>query len=307
MSFVGIDMTREQKVLKAGVFILTFLLFAAQAASQPDAEFAHKYLLPDGLVLGALDGKLVLQDSNENAGRKVSGWSFELAADAGDGRGVVKAGQRLQLLPSAALEKMAADAKKHSRADYRLRARITKYRGENFIFATGFLYLGESSRPQPPAPQSRPGAANSEKEAEREPTVNESNDMVAIPEEVLSRLRTLRTTPAVGGSEGSENRFASSLDYTITERSGLFAGSDNTPAGFAGQSRFVVDGLGRNLPDAGFFVLPCEARERTEAEQSATLERPRFKIAGIVTRYQGKDYLLLQKAIRLYSYGNFPK
>lgn len=307
MNSLGIDMTGQQKALKPAVFISVFLLLAAQAAGQPDAEFAQKYLLPDGLVLGALDGRLVLQDSNENVGRKVSEWSFELAADAGDGRGVIKTGQKLQMLPSATLEKMAADVKKHSRADYRLKARITKYRGENFIFPTSFFHLSESIQPQPSGPQSGPADANAAEKQEHEADANEPNDAVAIPEEVLNRLRMLRTTPAAGDAGGPENGFALNAEYTITERSGLFSGLGEGPAGFTGRGRFVLEGLGRRLPDAGFYLLPCEALERAEVEQSATLDRPRFKIAGIVTRYEGRDYLLPQKAVRLYSYGNFPK
>ena len=31
----------------------------------------------------------------------------------------------------------------------------------------------------------------------------------------------------------------------------------------------------------------------------------RFNVAGILTRYKGQQYLLLQKATRIYSYGNF--
>jgi hypothetical protein len=47
--------------------------------------------------------------------------------------------------------------------------------------------------------------------------------------------------------------------------------------------------------------------ELTERLQSADLEPLRFKIAGVLTTYKDEKYLLLQKAIRTYSHGNFGK
>jgi hypothetical protein len=289
--------------VKAQILILLFLLLAGQAATGYGAQAGQKYLLPDGLVLKALDGKLVLRDSNEDPGRTVSGWSFELAADASDGVGVVRAGERLQVLPSAALEKMTADAKEDPRADYRLRARITKYKGENFIFPVEYTPIAPVTEPQPGGAAD----ANSKERGEAGPAINEPNDVVAIPQEVMNRLRSLKNTLPAARTEASADACGLRPDYLIGERTGLFADSQEKSTQRGRKAGFVLDALGRNWPETRFVLLPCEALERAEAEQSATLERPRFKIAGIVTKYHGRDYLLLHKASRVYSYANFPK
>ncbi len=77
-------------------------------------------LLRDGFILRGVDGKLSGPDSNDV-------WHFELASDVNDYRAVIKAGTKLELLPSSALEKMIADAKMRDEVKYRLwNGRITR-------------------------------------------------------------------------------------------------------------------------------------------------------------------------------------
>lgn len=68
---------------------------------------------------------------------------------------------------------------------------------------------------------------------------------------------------------------------------------------------FVLDALGLSGAEASLQVLPCEVLELTEMRIGAALNPMRFKIAGIRTKFRGKDYLLLQKATRVYGHGNF--
>jgi hypothetical protein len=72
-----------------------------------------------------------------------------------------------------------------------------------------------------------------------------------------------------------------------------------------GRLVFTLDALGRNVQQLSLRLLPCEVLELAELKRSAELEPVRFKIAGILTRYEGQDYLLLQKATQTYSHGNF--
>jgi hypothetical protein len=74
-----------------------------------------------------------------------------------------------------------------------------------------------------------------------------------------------------------------------------------------GRLIFVLDSLGRNVRPVSLRLLPCEALELAEVAQSAIPEPVRFKIAGTVTEYKGEKYLLLQKATRVYSHGNFAR
>ena len=82
------------------------------------------------------------------------------------------------------------------------------------------------------------------------------------------------------------------------------------------RTEFVLDGLGLSVQQTAFRLLPCQVLEQAE-QQSATgglrPEQTRLKIVGIITEYKGGDpaswepdkYLLLQRATRAYSYGNF--
>ncbi|MBA7626561.1 hypothetical protein ES703_34013 [subsurface metagenome] len=76
-----------------------------------------------------------------------------------------------------------------------------------------------------------------------------------------------------------------------------------------GDSRlvFVFDALGRNVQQISLRLLPCQALESAEHRQSAEVDPLRFKIAGILTKYKGNHYLLLERTIRVYSHGNFGK
>jgi hypothetical protein len=62
------------------------------------------------------------------------------------------------------------------------------------------------------------------------------------------------------------------------------------------------------VQQATFRLLPCQVLEQAEL-QSATgglrSDQIRLKIAGIITEYKGDKYLLLQRATRVYSHGNF--
>ena len=72
-----------------------------------------------------------------------------------------------------------------------------------------------------------------------------------------------------------------------------------------GRFKFVPDALGRNVQKLSLHLLPCAALELTELKKAAEPETVRFKIAGIMTKYKGDNYLLLERAKRTYSHGNF--
>ncbi|MBA7686384.1 hypothetical protein ES703_94828 [subsurface metagenome] len=180
----------------------------ATVRASKGAGTARKTPLRDGFVLTGVDGKLTgtdsndiwFQDSNEGSRR----WFFEFDSDIGDDKAVVKAGTSLELLPSAALEKMTADMEKRSAVSpvrsklpktaavpsvqtsngvsYRLWGRVTKYKGRNFIFPIYFLPLGETKKPLP---------STSQKSREKTgPALNDPNDVLTIPKEILNKLTT---------------------------------------------------------------------------------------------------------------------
>jgi len=297
--------------------ILVFFIIAVPTASGFGAETIHETpLLRDGFVMMGVDGNLIGPDSNDV-------WFFELTSDVNDYKTVIKAGTRLELLPSSALERMTAEKKKRATAAYRLlNSRVTKYKGRNFIFPGYFMPLSKAEKPEPETSQEsqlkqqEPARIRSGQQL----ALDEPNDVLAMPQEVIEKLRARREKPAVSrqpiadSNEISDDepqpatekeklpdaqRYTRSSDSIYVDRTALLVEQDD------GRLIFVPDALGRNVQKLSLNLLPCAALELTELKQAAEPEPLRFKIAGIKTKYKGDNYLLLEKATRAYSHGNF--
>ena len=273
------------------------------------------------LAVTGVDGKLIGADSNDV-------WFFELSEDVNDYRAVAEAGTRLELLASSTLERMIADAKTRSSPAYRLwNAEITKYKGRNYIFPRYFLPLRktedrrqktedgkeETEGGQPGVEGVPPSNRGQDARDTSEVAIDESDDVLTVPPEIIDRLEARRerpmTTPLrqiadhndapVGESESDARTYQRTADSIFVDRTGFLV--EGIDGGFV----FVPNALGRNVQKLTLRLLPCEILELTERRQSTELEPLRLKIAGILTEYKGEKYLLLQKAIRAYSHGNF--
>jgi hypothetical protein len=304
---------------RPAVFILVLLLVAIPAALGFGAQNPDKILLWDGFVLSGVNGKLVpavltgkgekASDSNEPLGRgqrldwSESGWFFELGTDVNDLRVKAPAGTTLELLPSSTLEKLIADVKGRSENTYKLFGWATRYKGENFIFPTYFLPVSTISNQHSQADKKpeRDGLSALEKEAER-PATNEPNDLLTMPKEIMERLSLGRIVRS--GTPGQTRNAAKKVvkrDSILADRSAFLVKQHDD------RLVFVLDAFGRNVRPVSLRLLPCEALETTELVQSEIPVPVRFKIAGIVTEYKGEKYLLLQRAARVYSHGNFAR
>jgi hypothetical protein len=259
---------------RAVILIFAFLSCGASANA------AQKTPLRDGFMLTGVDGKLSTADGK---------WFFKLDSEVSDDVGQIDAGAVVELLPSTALEKITADAQKHTEANYRLWGNVTKYKSSNFIFPIYFLPVSTAEE-QNPAQRWAGGKPSKVKIA-----INEPNDVLAIPEEIVGRLKNRRVLRQEQLKEGLQLK----QDYVLTDRTALL----NRRAD--GQGEVILDAIGRNIPQISFRLLPCEALERAQYEQSIEPDPVRFKIAGILTQYKGEYYLLLQKATRAYSHENF--
>jgi len=279
---------------------------------------SEKPLLREGFILNGTEGRLVGPDSNDV-------WFFEVASDVNDYRAVVKAGTKLQLLPSAALEKMIADIRKDPDLTYRLwGARITKYKGRNFIFPDYFLPLKIAGKSEPALLQEASDRVEGGPEPQRtlEPELTDSNSVLSIPPDILKKLKARRQKIADTGRRTADSntpsadrpgqtvektdlpnvgRYSRIADSVLVDRIGFLVARDG------GRLVFASDALGRNVGSAfgTLRLLPCEILELAELKQAGQLEHVRFRIAGITTEYEGQCYLLLQKATPSYNYGNF--
>jgi len=286
-------------------FTLSFFVSLVVTSAGWAAKTAGKTLLPDGFILRGVEGKLVSSDANE-------GWGFELYFAVKHDKDVLKAGTNLELLPSSTLERMLADANDRSLAsapvaeaapatgagaNYRLWARVTKYKDRNFIFPEYFLPLGKAE-PSPPSKVLQSGEKaqpiiSEPNDSSRRRLAEPEQDELAIPKQILEKLEGKRTVPRrqIG------QQTAIKQNYVLANRTGFIRDS--------GYGVFVFDALGRNIQQTSLGLLPCQALELAEQEQSAEPDPIRFKIAGIVTEYKGEKFLLLQGATRVYSHDNF--
>jgi len=282
--------------------LLILILALSTGTNVPNIQTTPPVLLRDGFILRDIDGKLTGPDSNDV-------WFFEPDSDVTDNEAIIKAGTKLELLPSATLEKIIADANERSVKRYRLNVRVTKYKGRNFLFPYYFLPISTPLKSE----QTTPEAIAPVIESGQDPNLNDANDILSIPPEVMEKIEAAKKKMTAKGQRVSDssrvpvdedktimgNRDLLITDSYLIDRTALLVWKQN------GEFTFVLDALGRNAPQVRFHLLPCEMLELTEQKQSAELEPMRFKIAGIKTKYKGNDYLLLQKATRIYNQGNF--
>jgi len=301
--------------------ILVIFIVVVPALSGFGADIISETpLLRDGFAIMRVDGDLIGPDSNDV-------WFFELASDVNDYRTVIKAGTRLELLPSTALEKMTADKKMRTTAAYRLwNSRVTKYKGRNFIFPGYFMPLSKAGKSEPEPSkepqlkQQEPAEIQSGQDREQQLALDEPNDVLAMPQEIIEKLRTRRERTTVSKKPIADSndisvdesqpaaekeklpdaqRYTRSSDSIFVDRTAFLVKQDD------GRLIFLPDALGRNIQKLSLHLLPCATLELTELKQAAEPDKVRFKIAGIMTKYKGKNYLLLEKATRTYSHGNF--
>ncbi len=253
------------------------------------AVAAPSKLLPEGTVLQGVDGAIVRADSNDI-------WLFELNEDVNDAGVQVLTGTRLELLPSATLEQMLADANDRLLPRYRLTAQVTRYQGTNFLFASYYLPLSKLKDINEPAqPQNAQGAPDATQAG-----TDRSSGALAIPPEVLEKLRgrhPMRGPQRQGAATGAV------VSGSIPTR--MLTNVDGFIRSYEGRWYFVPDALGWNVSAIRYELLPARVLEQAQQRIAASPNPIRFSVAGLVTGYKGRKYLLLQRAARVYSYGNF--
>lgn len=264
----------------AGKLTISFMLAFIGWLALPTAGQTDAVTLRDGFFLNGVDGRLIYSDSNR--------WSFEFIDDINDGRNFLKPGWTVEFLPSSALEKTISDANNQTDKNYRLWGRLTKYNNENYIFCIHALPLEQIRKNQPKQ-------SADARQPKTIPAVNDRNDAVTIPDEILKKLNNRRIVRPVELKKGLEIK----LDFILSEKTGFIKEKKT------GQYIFTPDTIGRNVQNIQLPLLPCGTLQRALQKQSSEPEQLRFKVTGIVTEYAGKHYLLLQRAIRVYSYGNF--
>jgi hypothetical protein len=268
---------REKPRIKTMRFISALII--SSGILLPEAFAASEQLLHDDYVIAGVDGRLVEVGPDK--------WVFEFESGIGAGAtGEAKAGQMLEMLKSATLEKMAADAKERSDARYRLWGKVTKFEGKNYVFAAYFLGLRKVDRPA-----GEPARSAGDKTRQ---SINDPNDILNIPEEIVAKLQTSEVLPGQETPAGLQLK----QDTIFANRAGRVVEKE-------GRYIFEPDGLGRGVEKFTIELLSCQALEQALQQERGGPNPVRFNVAGILTKYKDGQYLLLQKATRIYSYGNF--
>jgi hypothetical protein len=307
------------------ILFVAFCVVAGPSAGSSGMRAVREPVLPDGTVLMAVDGRLTRADTNAPYGSDK--WFFEFDSETSVGPATLKAGTKLELLPSATLQHMLDDANRRhptsllrakapgtdqpasSSADaassYRLKARVTQYRGVNFLYPTSFLAIGESTPLAAPGDSQPPPERSSAQQDLHKPSIDDSNDAVVIPQDVMDRLRGPKIERKANEQDRRHSPGKPKRDSPLTDRIGFVTAAGPRPRRQWENLGFLLDSLGRKLERDRFRLLPCEALEWAERKQSAEPDRLRFKIAGVATEYKGKKYLLLQRIVRARSHRNF--
>ena len=290
------------------LFFVLLLTAGAVGAAQP----AGRKLLSETAFLDRADGKLLHVDANDT-------WLFELTMEVKTPDYRLAAGTRFVLLPSAALGRLVADVNDRVAPRYRLSARVTLYRGKNYLFPTYYLPLSKFNDEKSTEDEGQKTEGSNPPSAVQNPKPTEPP--LAIPPEVLERLKKQR--PLRGprkGAEAERKPIPEVSEQVLVDcvgriETGRVGNTHQTPgkeqAANGGHSPpydswiFVPYALGWNIGAARYKLLPCTVLEEVLRRQKAALDPLRFNVAGLVTEFQGRKYLLLQRAIVVYNYGNF--
>lgn len=248
--------------------IAVLLLLAASLC----AETASTPLISDGLMLDAAQGTLKV---DPNGGR----WLFSLSKAYRLGQRDIPAEACFELLPSAALTHLVAKVAPEKPIEVLLWARITQYRGRNY------LYLS------PPNFHILPRKQDGDRTSVPDP--NEEN-AIGIPQEVLELMKH-ESRSSTGPEKSPQHPLVK--DVLLIGRRGRIEQQGNATA-------IILEGIGRNVLQERLILLPGRVRAQVENEQAVSADRLWFRVAGMKIEFQGRRYLLLHQASRLYSYGN---
>lgn len=277
-----------KKVLIILAFCIALGGLSANAALLKPKESASPLsptpvLITEGFIINGIDGTIKRSEDKKT-------WVFVIDEDVTDGIATIKTGDELELLPSSMLEKIVDQADDDYTAGIKLWARVTRYDDRNLLFSWYYIPMtDESDKPQAAAP------AEQEAEPQPQPQVEDDDEEDSIiPSDVMTVLKPKRVVNLAKLREVVE----SEGNAMLAERTGFIIKKD-------GENILNIDSLGRNVDEMSFKLLGNEVLKWTEFKIENSPYPIRFRIAGIVTKYNGEYYILLQRATRAFNHGNF--
>lgn len=191
----------------------------------------------------------------------------------------------LEMLPCSVLDQMATMAGKEETLRVRLWGMFTLYEHTPYLFGVYFLPIeGATETPEPEDPP---------KEEEETKELPQERDSI-IPIELLNQMKENKAPDLVKFQQVAKV----TGDMNLVGRSGYLSQKNGVPL-------FKPDALGRNLGKKKFVLLPNNMLSTAMHELTLTPGKKRYNVSGLVTEYKGEKYLLLRRAERTYTHGNF--
>ncbi len=254
--------------------LLAVMAFVTAAGAA--AETQRGRLLADGHLVAGIEGRVVSDPNNTR-------WLFFPASTETDEAAALPAGSGAALLPCSVLEQMAQLAGAEGELDVRLWAMATRYEGRNYLYSLYFLPVRAAAR-EVPEPD--------ETETDEKPAPQRES---VLPSEILEMMDRTRAPDL----RRLDKLVEVSTDRNLIHRTGLITPTDD---GFV----FTPDGLGRNVDQRTYDLLPNRALETTQRTmQQFSGVRQRYVVSGVLTEFEGQTYFLLRRAVRSFSHGNF--
>jgi hypothetical protein len=261
-------------------------LAAWTAAGGVETAQSQPRPLPEGLELRQVEGTARLHE-------KTKAWRFSPHKILTARRLTISPQTELTILPSSALEKILSYAGTQTQVDIRVDAVVTQYQNSNFLFIFDAAPLKGTSENETQPDKTKLDETQIKNVLR---TAVDPNESSVIPPDILRRMKPSQKTDFARMAQKTPSDIRE--DTMLVSRTGRFIRLG--PAG-----EFVLDGFGRNLSGQSFILLPCKTLEQVEQQNKQSLERPRYRVSGILTSFHGRTFLLLQGAARTYTHGNF--
>ncbi|RKY10654.1 MAG: hypothetical protein DRP56_00390 [Planctomycetota bacterium] len=267
--------------MKSAYLLLLGLLIAASVFGAAK-EVAPAVMVEEGAFFEGIEGLLKKEPKTDR-------WQFVpdepiVITD----KITVPAGAPLEMLPCSVLEQMTALAGEENQLRIELSALITRYRHSNYLFSVFFLPIKNGV--EPPEQPAEPDPNETEKAEPDKPQEPES----IIPTAILKQMKANKAPDLKKFQQIAEV----TGDVHLIGRSGFLS---KTKDGYT----FSPDGFGRNIDSKQFVLLDNAMLAAAERQMAREPGRERYNVSGLVTEYNGKTYMLLRRASRTYTHGNF--
>ena len=200
----------------------------------------------------------------------------------------VPAGTVLDMLPCSVLEQMTTLAGEENQLRIELSALFTNYKHKNHLFSVFFLPIKDGI--EPPEQPAEPDLNETEKAESDEPQEPES----IIPTEILKQIKANKAPDLKKFQQIAEV----TGDIHLIGRAGFLSKTN-------GSYTFSPDAFGQNIDSKQFMLLPNTMLATAEKEMAREPGKERYNVSGLVTVYKEKTYMLLRRANRTYTHGNF--